>query len=151
MVRTRNEAPCSLNWFSQSILAGKDTVVKDNGIRPSSLEQMGKLKAAFVKPYGTVTAANSSFLVMLNLYPPPPPNNSTLESFQLFPKPSLLKSLAWAKRFSWSPLICIQNLALPHCCFLMIVWVSWPRVHYPLSQPNKHLSALPIYTPQLFL
>nr|XP_056708475.1 trifunctional enzyme subunit beta, mitochondrial [Euleptes europaea] len=41
---------------------GKDTVVKDNGIRPSSMEQMGKLKAAFVKPYGTVTAANSSFL-----------------------------------------------------------------------------------------
>ncbi|XP_058020695.1 trifunctional enzyme subunit beta, mitochondrial [Ahaetulla prasina] len=41
---------------------GKDTVVKDNGIRPSSLEQMGRLKAAFVKPYGTVTAANSSFL-----------------------------------------------------------------------------------------
>ncbi|XP_075771854.1 trifunctional enzyme subunit beta, mitochondrial isoform X1 [Pelodiscus sinensis] len=41
---------------------GKDTVLKDNGVRPSSMEQMGKLKAAFVKPYGTVTAANSSFL-----------------------------------------------------------------------------------------
>ncbi|KAM9069212.1 trifunctional enzyme subunit beta, mitochondrial isoform X1 [Sarcophilus harrisii] len=41
---------------------GKDTVTKDNGIRPSSLEQMAKLKPAFVKPYGTVTAANSSFL-----------------------------------------------------------------------------------------
>ncbi|XP_044867016.1 trifunctional enzyme subunit beta, mitochondrial [Mauremys mutica] len=41
---------------------GKDTVIKDNGVRPSSMEQMGKLKAAFVKPYGTVTAANSSFL-----------------------------------------------------------------------------------------
>ncbi|KAL2309363.1 hypothetical protein Nmel_005559 [Mimus melanotis] len=43
---------------------GKDTVSKDNGIRPSSLEQMAKLKPAFVKPYGTVTAANSSFLVI---------------------------------------------------------------------------------------
>lgn len=43
---------------------GKDTVTKDNGIRPSSMEQMGKLKPAFVKPYGTVTAANSSFLVI---------------------------------------------------------------------------------------
>ncbi|XP_039384831.1 trifunctional enzyme subunit beta, mitochondrial [Mauremys reevesii] len=41
---------------------GRDTVIKDNGVRPSSMEQMGKLKAAFVKPYGTVTAANSSFL-----------------------------------------------------------------------------------------
>ncbi|XP_060557415.1 trifunctional enzyme subunit beta, mitochondrial-like [Ruditapes philippinarum] len=34
----------------------------DNGIRPSSMEQMSKLKAAFVKPYGTITAANASFL-----------------------------------------------------------------------------------------
>ncbi|XP_078205849.1 trifunctional enzyme subunit beta, mitochondrial isoform X4 [Callithrix jacchus] len=41
---------------------GKDTVTKDNGIRPSSLEQMAKLKPAFIRPYGTVTAANSSFL-----------------------------------------------------------------------------------------
>ncbi|NWX93782.1 ECHB enzyme, partial [Nothoprocta ornata] len=41
---------------------GKETVTKDNGIRPSSIEQMAKLKPAFVKPYGTVTAANSSFL-----------------------------------------------------------------------------------------
>lgn len=37
-------------------------ITKDNGIRPSSLEDMAKLKAAFVKPYGTITAANSSFL-----------------------------------------------------------------------------------------
>ncbi|XP_075451463.1 trifunctional enzyme subunit beta, mitochondrial isoform X2 [Ascaphus truei] len=41
---------------------GKDTVIKDNGIRPSSMEQLSKLKPAFIKPYGTVTAANSSFL-----------------------------------------------------------------------------------------
>jgi acetyl-CoA acyltransferase len=40
----------------------KDTVTVDNGIRPSSLEAMGKLKPAFVKPHGTVTAANASFL-----------------------------------------------------------------------------------------
>lgn len=39
------------------------TVEKDNGIRVSTKEQMAKLKPAFVKPYGTVTAANSSFLV----------------------------------------------------------------------------------------
>uniref|UniRef100_A0A5F8GIQ5 Trifunctional enzyme subunit beta, mitochondrial n=1 Tax=Monodelphis domestica TaxID=13616 RepID=A0A5F8GIQ5_MONDO len=47
---------------NQAMTTGKDTVTKDNGIRPSSLEQMSKLKPAFVKPYGTVTAANSSFL-----------------------------------------------------------------------------------------
>lgn len=41
---------------------GKDIVSKDNGIRPSTMEQMAKLKPAFVKPHGTVTAANSSFL-----------------------------------------------------------------------------------------
>ncbi|XP_007260523.2 trifunctional enzyme subunit beta, mitochondrial [Astyanax mexicanus] len=41
---------------------GKDIVSKDNGIRPSTMEQMAKLKPAFVKPHGTVTAANSSYL-----------------------------------------------------------------------------------------
>jgi len=38
------------------------TVEHDNGIRISSPEQMAKLKAAFIKPHGTVTAANSSYL-----------------------------------------------------------------------------------------
>lgn len=37
-------------------------VDKDNGIRPSTPQQMAKLKAAFVKPHGTVTAANASYL-----------------------------------------------------------------------------------------
>uniref|UniRef100_A0A2K5XW40 Thiolase N-terminal domain-containing protein n=1 Tax=Mandrillus leucophaeus TaxID=9568 RepID=A0A2K5XW40_MANLE len=32
---------------------GKDTITKDNGIHPSSLEQTAKLKPAFIKPYGT--------------------------------------------------------------------------------------------------
>ncbi|XP_038218309.1 trifunctional enzyme subunit beta, mitochondrial [Zerene cesonia] len=42
---------------------GKDGAVeKDNGIRVSTPEQLAKLKPAFVKPHGTVTAANSSFL-----------------------------------------------------------------------------------------
>ncbi|XP_056150522.1 trifunctional enzyme subunit beta, mitochondrial [Lampris incognitus] len=41
---------------------GRDIVSQDNGIRPSSMEQLAKLKPAFVKPHGTVTAANSSFL-----------------------------------------------------------------------------------------
>jgi len=42
---------------------GKSVILdKDNGIRPSSPEQMAKLKPAFVKPHGTVTAANASFL-----------------------------------------------------------------------------------------
>lgn len=38
------------------------TVAKDNGIRVSTKEQLAKLKPAFVKPHGTVTAANASFL-----------------------------------------------------------------------------------------
>ncbi|XP_022182179.1 trifunctional enzyme subunit beta, mitochondrial [Myzus persicae] len=37
-------------------------IEKDNGIRVSPIEKLAKLKAAFVKPHGTVTAANSSFL-----------------------------------------------------------------------------------------
>lgn len=40
------------------------TVDKDNGIRVSSKEQLAKLKPAFVKPHGTITAANASFLVI---------------------------------------------------------------------------------------
>jgi len=44
-------------------VSGVDALVdKDNGIRPSTREQIAKLKPAFVKPYGTVTAANASFL-----------------------------------------------------------------------------------------
>jgi trifunctional enzyme subunit beta, mitochondrial len=42
----------------------KGLVGKDNGIRVSSLPEMAKLKPAFIRPYGTVTAANSSFLVI---------------------------------------------------------------------------------------
>merc|ERR1719449_28489 len=41
---------------------GKDFVDLDNGIRVSTEAQMAKLKAAFIKPHGTVTAANSSYL-----------------------------------------------------------------------------------------
>ena len=41
---------------------GKDFITTDNGIRVSSEEQMAKLKPAFIKPHGTVTAANSSYL-----------------------------------------------------------------------------------------
>lgn len=37
-------------------------VDKDNGIRVAPLEKLAKLKPAFVKPHGTLTAANSSFL-----------------------------------------------------------------------------------------
>ena len=37
-------------------------VEKDNGVRISTPEQMAKLKAAFVKPHGTITAANASYL-----------------------------------------------------------------------------------------
>ncbi|XP_033645202.1 trifunctional enzyme subunit beta, mitochondrial-like [Asterias rubens] len=37
-------------------------VDNDNGIRVSSMEQMAKLRPAFIRPHGTVTAANASFL-----------------------------------------------------------------------------------------
>lgn len=37
-------------------------ISQDNGIRVSPLETLSKLKPAFVKPHGTITAANASFL-----------------------------------------------------------------------------------------
>jgi len=40
----------------------EEYIVSDNGVRVSSLEKLGSLKAAFVKPYGTITAGNASFL-----------------------------------------------------------------------------------------
>ncbi|EFA06041.1 trifunctional enzyme subunit beta, mitochondrial [Tribolium castaneum] len=44
-------------------IPGIDKVIeKDNGIRVSTPEQLAKLKPAFIKPHGTVTAANASFL-----------------------------------------------------------------------------------------
>ena len=58
-----------LGLTSSSPVTGKPKPVNtDNGIRPSSLEQMAKLKPAFVKPFGTITAANASFLVSVPLY-----------------------------------------------------------------------------------
>lgn len=38
-------------------------VEKDNGIRVSTPEKLASLKPAFIKPHGTITAANASFLV----------------------------------------------------------------------------------------
>jgi acetyl-CoA acyltransferase len=40
----------------------KEPVTRDLGIRVSTLEQVSKLKPAFVKEFGTVTAANASYL-----------------------------------------------------------------------------------------
>lgn len=46
-----------------NVAGNSNAITKDNGIRVSTPEQLGKLKPAFIKPHGTVTAANSSFLV----------------------------------------------------------------------------------------
>ena len=56
--RTLKEAVISLFVLGRTV-----TVTADNGIRVSTPEQMAKLKPAFIKPHGTVTAANASFLV----------------------------------------------------------------------------------------
>lgn len=42
--------------------AKNEMITKDNGVRPSTMEQLGKLKPAFIKPHGTITAANASYL-----------------------------------------------------------------------------------------
>ncbi|XP_055716697.1 trifunctional enzyme subunit beta, mitochondrial [Phlebotomus papatasi] len=44
-------------------VSGVDKIVsEDNGIRVSTPESLGKLRPAFIKPHGTITAANASFL-----------------------------------------------------------------------------------------
>ncbi|WP_234567581.1 thiolase family protein [Rhodohalobacter sp. 614A] len=46
-----------------SVNNAETVVTQDNGIRPDSdMEKLGKLNPAFIKPHGTVTAGNSSFL-----------------------------------------------------------------------------------------
>lgn len=52
-----------LDDLLQVNIPGKGITVKaDNGVRVSTPEQMAKLKPAFVRPHGTITAANASFL-----------------------------------------------------------------------------------------
>lgn len=46
-----------------SLESGKKLVTEDNGVRgDSTLEKLSSLRPAFVKPHGTVTAGNASFL-----------------------------------------------------------------------------------------
>lgn len=40
----------------------KGRLDKDNGIRITPIDKLGKLKPAFVKPHGTITAGNASYL-----------------------------------------------------------------------------------------
>lgn len=47
----------------EPITLAKGRIDRDNGVRITAPKDMAKLKPAFIKPYGTVTAANSSFLV----------------------------------------------------------------------------------------
>lgn len=50
--------------ITQTLVIGvADPVTKDNGIRVTPMEKMSKFKPAFVRPHGTITAANASFLV----------------------------------------------------------------------------------------
>ena len=44
-------------------IPGKASIIdKDNGIKVGKPEKLASLKPAFVKPHGTITAANASFL-----------------------------------------------------------------------------------------
>jgi acetyl-CoA acetyltransferase family protein len=49
--------------FPVSVKKGEKLIVSDNGVRgDSTMEKLTTLRPAFVKPHGTVTAGNSSFL-----------------------------------------------------------------------------------------
>ena len=55
-------ARSSRRWYDGEIVAYKGSTA-ENGIKAdSTVEGVAKLKPAFVKPHGTHTAANSSFL-----------------------------------------------------------------------------------------
>lgn len=44
------------------VVGKKGLISRDNGVRVSTMEKISKLNPAFVKPHGTTTAANSSYL-----------------------------------------------------------------------------------------
>jgi acetyl-CoA acetyltransferase len=41
-------------------------ITKDTGVRVSTPEQLAKLKPAFIKEFGTITAANASYSFFLD-------------------------------------------------------------------------------------
>ncbi|GMH50134.1 hypothetical protein TrVE_jg688 [Triparma verrucosa] len=49
------------NWYDGEVMPFNGSNA-ENGIKPSTYEKVSSLNPAFVKPYGTHTAANSSFL-----------------------------------------------------------------------------------------
>ncbi len=49
------------NWYDGEVIPFNGST-QENGIKESTYEKVSSLKPAFVKPYGTHTAANSSFL-----------------------------------------------------------------------------------------
>ncbi|KAH9394205.1 hypothetical protein TYRP_004254 [Tyrophagus putrescentiae] len=52
----------NLSDIEPIFVSKKGMVTKDNGVRLSTIEKMSSLKPAFIKPHGTVTAANASYL-----------------------------------------------------------------------------------------
>ncbi|CAD5223441.1 unnamed protein product [Bursaphelenchus okinawaensis] len=49
-------------FYDPTGTAKKPSIFEDNGIRITPIEKLSSLKPAFIKPHGTVTAGNSSFL-----------------------------------------------------------------------------------------
>ena len=55
-----------INHHIFDLTAGSKCAIKtDNGIRVSTPQKMASLKPAFIKPHGTITPANASYLVSL--------------------------------------------------------------------------------------
>ena len=77
--------------------------VMDNGVRVSDMATLGKLRPAFIKPNGTVTAANASFLT---------------DGFFLF-----FRSLVFLSHLSLQVLLLVSSL--PRATLKS--WVSHPR------------------------
>ena len=107
------------------VASGKPKPVKkDNGVRVSTMDQMAKLKAAFIKPHGTITAANSSYLVCVCMWSVKTHTHwltNTLPSFLLF---LLFPHLS--SSFLTPPLLSSPLLPISHS--------SPPFISPPLSQ-----------------
>ena len=116
-VRSHNlaEQAHASGWYDDEIVAYKGSK-EENGIKPNStLEGVSKLKPAFVKPYGTHTAANSSFLT-----------DGAAATLLMSEEKALelgYKPLAYLRDWSFKACDPFEELLLVCCCLLLIVVV----------------------------
>lgn len=100
------------SWYNGEIVPYKGST-EENGIKAdSTIESVSKLKPAFVKPHGTHTAANSSFLT-----------DGASASLIMSEERALelgFKPLAYLRDWSFKACDPFEELLLVRCCIILM-------------------------------